>query len=115
MVKVVRFVKRRKDMTREQFKAYWFNEHSKLEKMVAEKTPVRKIIASFATGEMIGGKEPPFDGMVELYFNSVEDMRAMFQSEVPGIMLKDEENFVDRSEEPVRVVTEEYLMSEKRA
>jgi hypothetical protein len=61
MIKVVRFVKRRKDLTREEFKAYWLNKHSQLEKMVMEKTPMRKIVASFATGELIGGKEPPFD------------------------------------------------------
>lgn len=115
MIKVVRFVKRRKDLTHEQFKAYWLNKHSELEKMVMEKTPMRKIVATFPTGEMIGGKEPPFDGMVELYFDSVEDMRATFASEIPKIMLKDEENFVDLSEKPVRVVTEEHIMGERKS
>ena len=81
MVKVIRFIKRRKDLTHEQFKAYWLNRHSQLEKMVMEQTPIRKIVASFPTGEMIGGKEPPFDGMVELYFDGVDDMRAMFAGE----------------------------------
>ena len=113
MIKIVRFVKRRKDLTQEQFKAYWLNKHSKLEKIVVEKTPVKRIIASFVTGEMIGGEEPPFDGMVELYYNSVEDMRAAFAGDIPAMMRKDEENFVDLSEKPVRVVTEEYVMSER--
>lgn len=113
MIKVVRFVKRRKDMTLEEFKEYWLNKHSQLEKMVMEKTRMRKIVATFATGQMMGGKEPPFDGMVELYFDSIEDMRALFASEIPGIMLKDEENFVDLSEPPVRMVTEEYIMGER--
>ncbi len=114
MIKVVRFVKRRKDLTHEEFKAYWLNKHSQLEKMVMEKTPVRKIVASFATGGMIGGKESPFDGMVELYYDSLEDMRAAFAGDIPAIMRKDEENFVDMSEEPVRVVTEEYVMAERQ-
>ena len=115
MIKIVRFVKRRKDLTREQFKAYWLNEHSKLEKIVVEKTPVKRIVASFVTGEMIGGEEPPFDGMVELYYNSVEDMRAAFAGDIPAMMRKDEENFVDLSEKPVRVVTEEYVPAERKS
>jgi len=114
-IKVVRFVKKRKDMTREQFKAYWLNEHSKLEKIVVEKTPVKKIVASFATGDMIGGEAPPFDGMVELYYDTIEDMRAAFAGDIPAMMRKDEENFVDLSEKPVRLVTEEYLPTERKS
>ena len=114
MVKIVRFIKRRKDLTHEQFKAYWLNKHSQLEKMVMEKTPMRKIVATFPTGEMVGGKEPPWDGMVELYFDSLEEMRAMFATEIPKIMLKDEENFVDHSEPPLRIVTEEYVMRREK-
>ncbi len=115
MIKLIRFVKRRKDLTRQQFKDYWLNEHSKLEKVVMEKTPTRKIVASFATGEMIGGKEAPFDGMVELYYDSLEDMKASFGGEIPAMMRKDEQNFVDLSEDPIRVVTEEYIMSERKS
>ena len=115
MIKLVRFVTKRKDLTQEEFKDYWLNEHSKLEDMVLEKTPMRNIVASFATGEMIGGEELPFDGMAELYFDSIEDMKAVFASEIPGIMLKDEENFVDKSVEPIRIVTEEYVIGEKKS
>ncbi len=114
MFKIVRFVKRRKDLTQQQFKDYWLNEHSKLEKIVMEKTPTRKIVASFATGEMIGGKEPLFDGMVELYYDTLEDMRASFAGDIPAMMRNDERNFVDLSEEAVRLVTEEYVMSERK-
>lgn len=91
------------------------NEHSKLEKIVMEKTPVKKIVASFATGEMIGGKEPAFDGMVELYYDILEDMKAAFAGDISAMMRADEKNFVDLSEDAVRVVTEEYVMSERKS
>ena len=113
MIKVVGFVKRRKDLTREQFKDYWLNNHSKLEKESVETTYTRKIVASFATGEKLREEEPIFDGMVELYFDSIEDMRAQFAGQRREVMRKDEENFVDLSEEPVFVITEEYLIAEK--
>ncbi len=72
-----------------------------------------RIEALFATGEMIGGKEPPFDGLAELCFNSIEDMQAVMKSDVPARMLADEVNFVDTSAEIVRVVTEAYVVAEK--
>lgn len=112
-IKLIRFVRKRKDLTREQFKEYWLTKHAQLEKMVVEQTPMRKILASFATGELIGGTELPFDGIAELYFDSVEDMRATMASHIPAMMRKDEENFVDMSAEVIRVVTEEYLIAEK--
>ena len=48
--------------------------------------------------------------VAELYFDSLEDMRAMFASDIPAMMRKDEENFVDMTVEPIRVVTEEYVI-----
>ncbi len=112
MVKAVIFIKRRKDLTREQFKEYWLTQHSKLEKENAEKNWVRKIVASFAI-EDDSLPEPPFDGMVELYFDSMEDLKRDVQGEQRKIMYADEENFCDHSEEQVVVVTEEYLMAVK--
>lgn len=112
MVKAVIFIKRRKDLTREQFKEYWLTQHSKLEKENAEKNWVRKIVASFAI-EDESLPEPPFDGMVELYFDSMEDLKRDVQGEQRKIMYADEENFCDHSEEQVVVVTEEYLMAVK--
>jgi len=115
MIKIVRFVKKRKDLTMEEFKNYWLTKHRELEKMVVEKTPVRKITASFATGELKGGKELPFDGLAEIYFDSAEDMQAFYQSDFhkTGVMRKDELNFVDMDADPVRVVTEEFVVGEK--
>ena len=111
MIKAVGFVKKRKDFTSEQFKEYWLNNHSKLEKESVQKNPVRKIVASFVMGEAIG--KAPFDGMVELYWASVEDMKAQFAGPQRAIMREDEKNSCDLSEEPVFVITEEYVMAEK--
>ena len=118
MIKYVAFVKKRKDFTREQFKDYWLTKHSQLEKIVLEKTAVKKIVANFTTG-MGGPNEPPFDGFVELYFDSIEDMQAMIKSDIPKMMNKDEENFIDTSdltstEKPrMRALVEEYVIGEK--
>jgi uncharacterized protein (TIGR02118 family) len=112
LIKAVIFIKRRKDLTREQFKEYWLTRHVELEKENVEKNWVRKIVASFAI-EDESLPEPFFDGMVELYFDSIEDMRKDVQGAQREIMYADEENFCDHSEEQVVVITQEYLMAMK--
>jgi uncharacterized protein (TIGR02118 family) len=110
LVKAVIFMKKRKDLTREEFKEYWLTQHSKLEKENVEKNWVRKIVANFVVHDD-SMPEPPFDGMVELYFDSIEDMRKDVQGEQRKIMYADEENFCDHSEEQTVVITQEYLMA----
>jgi uncharacterized protein (TIGR02118 family) len=108
-VKGVGLVWRRYDFTRRQFKDYWVTNHSKLEKGSCEKNPVTRIVASFALGE----DPAPFDGMVELYWTSLEDMKIQNAGPQRAIMAEDEKNFCDQSRQPVFVPTEEYLMAVK--
>jgi len=104
-IKIVRTVYRRRDLTHQQFKDYWLKNHSKLEDRVIAESPVQKIIATFALPEP--GRDPAFDGMVELYFGAVADIRAMFAGPIPAMMRKDEENFVQMDAPAIRVVCEE--------
>jgi uncharacterized protein (TIGR02118 family) len=104
-IKIVRTVYRRRDLTHQQFKDYWLQKHSRLEDRVIAESPVQKIVATFALPEP--GRDPLFDGMVELYFAAVEDIRAMFAGPIPAMMRKDEENFVQMDAPAIRVVCEE--------
>jgi uncharacterized protein (TIGR02118 family) len=110
-LKIIRTVFRRRDLSRAQFRDYWLNTHSKLEDKVIATTDMQRIVATFAVDEY--REEPDFDGMVELYFNRIEDIRAMFAGTVPAMMRKDEENFVQMDAPAVRLVAEEYLIGEK--
>lgn len=95
MIKVVGLVKKRPDMTHEAFKDYWLNKHSRLEKDSLAKNPVRRIVANFFQDNLVGAA--PFDGMVELYYDSIEDMRAQWSSGHDDAMRADEANFCDPS------------------
>ena len=106
-LKIIRSVFRRRDLTHAQFKDYWLKNHSRLEDRVIAESPVQRIVASFALPEP--GTEPAFDGMVELYFRNLEDIRSMFAGPVPAMMRKDEENFVQMDAPAVRLVAEEFL------
>ena len=104
-IKIVRTVYRRRDLTHREFKDYWLKNHSKLEDRVIAESPVQRIVASFALPEP--GRHPAFDGMVELYFAAVDDIRATFAGPIPAMMRKDEENFVQMDAPAIRVVCEE--------
>ena len=109
-LKIIRTVYRRRDLSHAQFKDYWLKNHSKLEDKVIATTGVQRIVATFAVPE--AGKDPDFDGMVELYFNSTEDIRTMFAGPVPQMMRSDEENFVQMDAPAVRLIAEEYVIGE---
>src|SRR5882672_8498973 len=114
MVKIVRLVKRRADLTLAQFKDYWLTRHALHERRAIATTPLQKVVASIATGEIaLGGTAPPFDGMVALYFWSLEDARAAFSGQATAGMREDAKNFVDSSQAPPQIFADEYLMSKK--
>ena len=106
-LKVVRTVFKRRDLTNAQFKQYWLDNHSRLKGNAIGSPGVKRIVATFA----IPQDEPPaIDGMVEIYFEGIEHVRKMFAGAVPGVMRKDEENFVQMDAPAVRVVTEEFVI-----
>ena len=107
-IKIIRTVYRRRDLTHAQFKDYWLTNHSKLEDRVIAESPVQRIVATFAIP--VAGTHPAFDGMVELYFRSAEDIRSMFAGPIPAMMRKDEENFVQMDAPAVRLVAEEFVL-----
>jgi len=113
MVKVVVMAKKRQDFTREQFKNYWMTKHRELELDALERDQVRKIVVSFATGEVIGAENPPYDALVEIYFDNIEDMKTQFAGDRDGIMLEDERNFIDPLAPRIFMVMEEVLIGEK--
>jgi uncharacterized protein (TIGR02118 family) len=112
-LKIIRTVYRRNDLDPQQFKNYWLRNHARLEDVVIRQSPVLRIIATFAIPAGLHGQKPPFDGMVELYFKSTEDIRAMFASSIPAMMRKDEENFVQMDAPAIRFVADEFIINER--
>jgi uncharacterized protein (TIGR02118 family) len=93
MIKAVGLVKKRADITHEEFRDYWLNKHSKLERKSLERNPVRRIVANFWTEDLVGAA--PCDGFVELYFHSREEFDRQWSSAHDAEMQADERNFCD--------------------
>ncbi len=114
MIKIVRMVKRRPDFTLAQFKEYWLTRHAEHERRAVESTPLQKVVASIATGEVaMGAAAPPFDGMVALYFRNLEEARGTFSGPATAAMREDARNFVARDATPPQIFADEYLVSQK--
>jgi hypothetical protein len=71
---------------------------------------VIRSVASFALPPEPGGNEPTFDGVVELYVASADDLPKVISAPVLVQMRKDEENFVQLDAQSVALVAEEYVL-----
>ena len=112
-LKIIRTVYRRNDLDPQQFKDYWLGNHARLEDVVIRQSPVVRIVATFAVPDGLDDKKPPFDGMVELYFKSTDDIRTMFASSIPAMMREDEKNFVQMDAPAIRFVADEFINNER--
>ena len=97
MFKGIYLVKRRRDMTHEEFMRYLYEKHAPL----CKKVPGLK---KYVTNEIIGGSkgvvggseiEPEWDNISELWFESKEAMEEGFASTAGKENLDDVPNFID--------------------
>lgn len=107
-LKVVLTAVRRKGMSHAQFKDAAFKAHTKIDSKMLAESPIQKVVASYAVQQ--GGEPPPFDGMLELYFASTNDIKATFGSPVIGMLQKDDESYVQMDAPEIRLVIEEYVL-----
>ena len=112
MIKLVFALRRRPDMTLEEFQTYWRTVHAPL---VAERADVLKIKRYVqvhtkdldglhgAFRQRNGGAPEPFDGVAELWFDSLDvlggDDPAVRQAQAE--LLADEANFIDLPNSPM--------------
>jgi uncharacterized protein (TIGR02118 family) len=76
----------------EEYQAYWRTGHVPFIKAMA---PVRKYVQNHPFA--INGREPAYDGLVELWVDDIEKLKAMGKSPEYAAVVEDEKNFVDRS------------------
>jgi uncharacterized protein (TIGR02118 family) len=100
MIKVSIFLTRHPDLTRDEFVAYWTQKHTPL---LASLPPgalqVHRYVQLLPTdGEIPGIDTASYDGVAELWVDSVADAATWFTSAAYNSdIAADEENFLDRS------------------
>jgi uncharacterized protein (TIGR02118 family) len=113
MIKLVFTLRRRDGMSREEFQRYWREQHAPLVKSHAEALRVRRYVQTHArdtdVDDLISasrGSEPGFyDGVAELWWDSVEDMLAAYSTDAGqaagAALLEDEQRFIDLARSPL--------------
>jgi len=76
MIKVVAFVKKRPDLSREEFVRRWVEEHPKISRALGA-SPYRINIAHEPQDD---GSAPPYDGTAEMYWRDLASFRAALAS-----------------------------------
>lgn len=123
MVKLTFCLRRLPHLSREQFQTYWLGTHADLVAARAETLGVRRYVQVHTSAELDGlhralqarngGAPEPFDGVAELWLDSVEAMT----SDEPAVrqasseLLADERNFIDLENSPMWLAVEHEIVN----
>ena len=117
MVKLVYCIRRRTDVSPEEFHRYWLEVHGPKVQSVATALRARRYVQSHTTAPELNAMfvasrnlAPAFDGITEVWWDSVEDVAAALatpEGAAAGRMLvEDESRFIDFAGSSVFMTTE---------
>jgi len=107
MIKLVYCMTKRPDLSDEEFSRYWKNIHGPIGATIPR---LRKLTQSHRLN-IPGDKYPPtYDGMAELWFDSVDDLLAARHSPEWQASTADEANFIDHTKVAYFVIQEHVIL-----
>ncbi len=120
MFKLFFCLRRRSDLTRDQFLEHWHGIHADIARRGASALGAVKYVQNHTLSLPINealrdsrGAPEPFDGIVELWFESVDDVASTFHEPDARTAIKallvDEPNFIDLEASPI-FLTEAHAM-----
>jgi uncharacterized protein (TIGR02118 family) len=127
MIKFVYMMRRREGTTREEFQSYWREHHAELIRRHAEALRIRKYVQVHARNTDLDeavsaarGSEPrAYDGLAEIWWDSVEDLVAAFSTEegeaIANQLVEDERRFTDVSHSPLWFGEDYVVIDEESA
>jgi uncharacterized protein (TIGR02118 family) len=123
MIKLVFCLRRRDDLSREEFQRYWLEQHGPLVRSHADVLGIRRYVQVHSIDDGIslavaGPRNPPapFDGVAELWFDDLEALAAAGSTEAGraagAALLADERMFIDLESSPL-FLAEEHVIIER--
>ena len=108
MIKNYTLLKKKPGLSQEKFFQYWKKNHGPLASKLIP--GLRKYIQGHAVS--IAGMEPRFDGIAELWFDSIEGVQNYLkwrETEKAKELIEDENKFIDKTQ-LVRIFAEEQVI-----
>lgn len=121
MIKIVFCLRRKQNLSPEEFRRYWLDHHAELVRRCAPALRLRRYTQSHtitdpriaATVEARGSDIEPYDGVAELWWESIEDIIEAVAtkegSDAGHDLLRDERNFIDQANSSI-FYAEEYVI-----
>jgi len=106
MIKLVYCITKKPSLSDEQFFRYWKNVHGPLGAKIPR---LRKLVQSHRITIPADKYPPAYDGIAELWFDTIEDLLAARESPEWQASTADETNFIDHTK-VAYFVTEEYAV-----
>ena len=109
MIKLIVAIRRRPDLSVDEFQQHWRTRHAELVRACpAAQRLVRRYVQCHTLPSQYALGEPPFDGTAELWFDSPEDKDCFFSDpDYLASIQPDEGRFADMTR-TVFFMTEEY-------
>lgn len=113
MIKFVFTIRRRADLSREEFQKYWRENHAELIKRHAKTLHIRHYVQVHARDTDLdeplansrGSKARFYDGVAELWWDSLQDLVSAFSTDAAQAaareLLEDERRFIDLPNSPM--------------
>lgn len=122
MIKLIFCLRRRPELSLEEFQSYWRERHAPLVAQVAPLLRIRRYVQSHGFTDPAlagpvaarGATVPAYDGVAELHWDSIEDLVAVNDSkearEAGRLLLEDERQFIDLPQSPLFWVRENHVI-----
>lgn len=123
MIKMVFTIRRRDGMTRADFQRYWREQHAALIKRHAGTLHIRRYVQVHlhetdlddAVASPRGSEPRYYDGVAELWWDSLEDLTAAFSTDAgqaaAAEILQDERRFMDLPKSPLWLGDENVVIA----
>ena len=120
MIKLVFVIRRRDDTAPEEFHRYWLEEHGPLARSLVEPLAARRYVQSHTVAPELNAQlaatrdtGEAYDGLAELWWDSLEDLVSAFTSEAGQeagrTLIEDEAKFIDFGRSSL-FLTEEHVI-----
>ena len=122
MIKLVFALRRRQDLSRDEFQRYWREHHAPLVRSHAGTLGIRRYVQTHtlpddvhAALRMSRGAPEPYDGVAELWFDSLDTLGAAVATDegqaAALALLDDERRFIDHARSPLWLAQEHPVVA----
>ena len=122
MIKIEFCLRRRADLSREEFQAYWRTSHAPLVQSHAEALGIRRYVQVHSIDDSVSTavagprRSPePFDGVAEIWLDSLDALIAAGSTDAGraagAALLQDERRFIDLERSPLFLAEEHVVIA----